>query len=1076
MKSHRTVLNERSARQSRTKLYLASLLLALSLAGASRAALPTPIVDLRFDEQSGLSAANAGSFGGQGEFAQANDFPVFSTNVPTGPMAPDNNTAAVDFGSIGDGQGGRAVDFTLGPDGTLGTFSAFTITGWVNARDLTEGWGGNRLVFGLAEPGGAGIDLVQLRNGALRIGINQWPDANPGGPSSSTGAITADANTGSANWVFFAVTYDSALESGNLQYFFGGPTRLAQLDSTHNYRGGNPDNGGLIEYSGPLTIGNFSPIASARNETGPGGGSRVFRGLIDEVKIYSQALTLADIQRAQLNGKEPAAPLTIVQQPVSQTAFAGQPVVLQVQVDGAAPISYQWQRNGSDIPNATQASYTIPAAVLSDSGAKFSVKITNAGGMAESEPATLTVMEESGHKVFLSFSEGALTTTNRGNLGGKGLLVQRDGYPLASDNAPAGSFAPADNLSSVNFGPILENQGGRAIDFTNAFGNTLGAMSGFTVSGWVNATDLRAGWGGNRIVFALAEPGGPGFDVVQLADGALQLGVNQWPDGTPAMSSPGMITESADANPGNWVFFALTYDGTSAFGNTTFYFGKPNQAAQVDVTVDYDRGPILRSGSLTIGNFSTIDGARDATGPAGGSRVFRGLIDEVNVFNRVLSLEEIQAVQKAPAYRPVEVQPIVITAQPENRTVFAGKSATLQVAFTGSAPFTIQWQRNGQDIPGANEMTYTVASAAVADNGARFTAKISNSAGTVTSEPGTLTIVSDTGNPVWLSFSEGNGTTTANSGDLAGSGSVDQSNGFPVFSTQVPSGAFAPANNTSSIDFGTIEDGQGGRAIDFSNSFDNTLGSMSAFTVTGWLNSRDLRAGWGGNRITFALASPDGPGFDLVQLDDGSLRLGVNQWPDGSGGGGPPSTPGMITEDSNTAAGNWVFFAVSYDSAAPFYHVNYYFGKPIQAAELSSSADYYDRGPVAQSGPLSIGNFGPVVGARDETGPTGGSRVFRGLIDEIKVFSKALTLEEIQAQQKAAAKAPTVVPRLAVTRNADSLTISWPTGGNVKLQSTDHLGSGAWADVTSAPVVNGNQATVTVTITGTSRFYRLLGL
>ena len=1046
----------------------------LGWAAAGQAAVPSAIVDVHFDEPSGLAAANAGTFGGQADLVQDVQYPEFSSNVPNGPMTPDNNAGAVDFGGIGTDEGGRAIDLVGGPDGTLGAFSAFTLTGWVNPRDLTIGWGGNRIVFGLAEPGGAGFDLVHLANGAMRIGINQWPDgANGGGPQSSPGMLKADPQTGADNWVFFAVTYDAARESGNLEYYFGGPAQLAQLDSAHDYKGGNPDNGGVIEYSGSLTIGNFSAIEGARTGTGPA-NSRCFRGLIDEIKIYDQALTLSDIQRAQLNGKTPTQPVSITQQPVSRTSFVGQRITLQVQANGAAPISYQWQRNGANIPNATESSYTIPAAALSDNGAEFVVKITNAGGTVQSETATVTVVEESGHKVFLSFSDGGATTTNRGNLNGNGVYARTDGFPIATAKTPAGPFAPSDNIAAVDFGSILDGQGGRAIDFTNAFDGTLGSMTGFTVSGWVNSTDLRVGWGGNRIVFGLAEMGGPGLDVVQLPSGALQLGVNQWPDGSPALSSAGMITESPEADAANWVFFAVTYDGTQPFANANFYFGKPDQEAQLDVTADYDRGPILQTGPLTIGNFSNIDlGARNRTGPENdASRCFRGLMDEINVFNRVLTLEEIQALQKAPAYRPAEIIPVVIVEQPRAAAAFEGQGATFNVVFTGSPPVTIQWQRDGQDIPGANESAYSLLSVSMADHGAQFRAKISNSAGSVTSEAATLNVTSVTGTLVSLSFSEGSGASTSNQGDLGGSGAFVQADGFPVFSTQVPAGAFAPANNTSSVDFGIIEEGQGGRAIDFTNPFGDTLGSMSAFTVCGWLNSRDLRAGWGGNRVAFALSTGDGPGFDLVQQADGSLRIGVNQWPDGSGGGGPASTPGMITEDPNAAAGNWVFFAVTYDSAQPFGHVIYYFGRPGEAAIPDLAGDYFDRGPIDSSGRLTIGNFGSVVGARTETGPEGGSRVFRGLIDEVKVFNTALTLEEIQEEQKAPAQIVVVSPRLSVAGQTQAITVSWEVAANFQLQSADTLGSD-WTDVTTAPVVTGNQASVTVPITGATRFFRL---
>ena len=287
-----------------------AVLLLLSL--SARAALPTPLVDLRFSEGSGAAAANSGSLGGTAWLLQPDDYPLFTNNVPAGVFAPSGNAWSLDFGGIVAGQGGRAADLTAAVgDGTLGALNGFTICGWLNARDLNEGWGGNRITFALAGAPGPGFDLVQLANGALRVGINQWPDGGVGGPQSSTGVIKADPQTGAANWVFFAVTYDSSLASGNVKYFFGSPTTLASLDGSHNYTGGL-DNGGLIESSGFLTLGNFSDVVGARNELGPNGNSRVFRGLMDEVRIYDRALDLAEVQQAQLNGVLPPVPVDCV--------------------------------------------------------------------------------------------------------------------------------------------------------------------------------------------------------------------------------------------------------------------------------------------------------------------------------------------------------------------------------------------------------------------------------------------------------------------------------------------------------------------------------------------------------------------------------------------------------------------------------------------------------------------------------------------------------------------------------------------------------------------------------------------
>ncbi len=81
----------------------------------------------------------------------------------------------------------------------------------------------------------------------------------------------------------------------------------------------------------------------------------------------------------------------ITTHPASQTVPVGQPATFSVTASGSSPLSYQWQRNGSDLPGATAASYTLASPTLVDSGAQFRCAVTNPYGSATSNSATLTV-------------------------------------------------------------------------------------------------------------------------------------------------------------------------------------------------------------------------------------------------------------------------------------------------------------------------------------------------------------------------------------------------------------------------------------------------------------------------------------------------------------------------------------------------------------------------------------------------------------------------------------------------------------------------------------------------------------
>ncbi len=81
---------------------------------------------------------------------------------------------------------------------------------------------------------------------------------------------------------------------------------------------------------------------------------------------------------------------SIIQQPTSLSVSVGQPATFSVTASGTPPPSYQWQKNGGNVNNAIQSTYTISAAQLSDGG-NFQVVVSNSVSSVTSNMATLTV-------------------------------------------------------------------------------------------------------------------------------------------------------------------------------------------------------------------------------------------------------------------------------------------------------------------------------------------------------------------------------------------------------------------------------------------------------------------------------------------------------------------------------------------------------------------------------------------------------------------------------------------------------------------------------------------------------------
>ena len=73
--------------------------------------------------------------------------------------------------------------------------------------------------------------------------------------------------------------------------------------------------------------------------------------------------------------------------------------------------------------------------------------------------------------------------------------------------------------------------------------------------------------------------------------------------------------------------------------------------------------------------------------------------------------------------------PPYATIEPSRATVQVGATVAFAVSASGTPQFTYQWQRNGVDIVGATGKTYTLVGANLADDGAQFSVRVTNSVG-----------------------------------------------------------------------------------------------------------------------------------------------------------------------------------------------------------------------------------------------------------------------------------------------------------------------------------------------------------
>src|SRR5690606_18765290 len=117
-------------------------------------------------------------------------------------------------------------------------------------------------------------------------------------------------------------------------------------------------------------------------------GTIRFRGAFDSVSWRSMTAENWNGFTVGIGGL--TLPPVITNQSASLSAPGGTNVTFFVQATGSSPLDYQWSKDGFEILNATNSSYSIFDLSAEDSGV-YSVTVTNTIGSATSSNITLTV-------------------------------------------------------------------------------------------------------------------------------------------------------------------------------------------------------------------------------------------------------------------------------------------------------------------------------------------------------------------------------------------------------------------------------------------------------------------------------------------------------------------------------------------------------------------------------------------------------------------------------------------------------------------------------------------------------------
>jgi autotransporter-associated beta strand protein len=292
-------------------------------------------------------AANAGSLGAAANGA----YYAGSKNAAGG---PSSSSGFLGFGASNSSLGLATANGHVGTPYNLNSLTSYTVMGWVKRGALKSTRGG---YFGQN-------DKLEFGDAGGGTQIEAWTGA---------GGVTTPYAAADDQWTFITYVADGA---NNRLYIDGAQAAVLPGGvggtSAFNF---NVGGGGIF------------------NDTGD-----YFRGEIDEVAVFDKAVTPGRVKQlfdAALGNVTPGLVETFPSVSPTGEIPEGQPYTLAIDPTGTPPFTYQWKRNGVDIPGATGKTYTVTAAAANSPDPLlpfiYTVVVTNGTGSVTSDPTEVFV-------------------------------------------------------------------------------------------------------------------------------------------------------------------------------------------------------------------------------------------------------------------------------------------------------------------------------------------------------------------------------------------------------------------------------------------------------------------------------------------------------------------------------------------------------------------------------------------------------------------------------------------------------------------------------------------------------------
>ncbi len=503
-------------------------------------------------------------------------------------------------------------------------------------------------------------------------------------------------------------------------------------------------------------------------------GDSNMQGEYDEFRIYDRVLTGDEVRNSFRAGPDTApapAALGFAKQPLSQTVQQAGDVTFSVGVQGVRPYTFQWFKNGAELPGATSHQLSLSNVGPADNATTYYCVVRNGSATATSETATLTVITPLPPQISsvtpqLNFTTLTVVFENKVQASSAELVAN---YAIAGLTVNSAALAADGKTLTLTTTPMAEGA-----NYTLAISNVKDAAGISTITPNPTTRDFTT------LVFS------PGFifrqyyyDIGGSVDAQALLDSPKYKNNAPDYTC---LTNLAEANAGDtcdncgeqllgWfvpqvsgehVFYLAADDGGRLFLGTD-----ASPASKVLVA----REPVWASRRQWTGEAA---GGGRGTPPANVSAPIN-LVAGQRYYIEAVAKEggggdHLAVAVQAPGaaipengstpirsenlgiFTSLAGSSLTINQQPANVNAVVNQTVTFTVQATGSSSLcggaiSYQWRRDGVVMPGENQATLTLPQVSMSDSGASFSCVVAVPGRVLTSASATLTVSEDQSGP-----------------------------------------------------------------------------------------------------------------------------------------------------------------------------------------------------------------------------------------------------------------------------------------------------------------------------------------